>query len=238
MSDLHSRLAANLSAVQARVVVACARAQRDPATVKLVAVVKYAEWNWVKALIDLGVRDLAEARPQQLVERSALLDQEVPHAGVRWHLIGHLQRNKVRPVLPLAHLIHSLDSLRLAERISQIAGELTVRPHVLLEVNVAGETSKDGFTPEQLRRDWSAISSLPHLHVAGLMTMAPEGDDPSDARPTFAGLRDLRDHLASTGTATLDELSMGMSGDFEVAIAEGATLIRVGSRLFEGLPNS
>src|SRR5690606_23309001 len=176
---------------------------------------------------------LGESRPQQLIERAAALP-----AGIEWHLIGHLQRNKVRAVLPHAALIHSVDSLRLAERISDIAGQLSLTPRVLLEVNVSGEASKDGFDAGQLQSDWPTLRALPNLQIAGLMTMAPVSDDPQDARPTFQGLRNLRDTLLSDAVddPALSELSMGMSGDFEIAVEEGATLVRIGSALFEGLP--
>jgi len=233
---VNSLLAANLAAVRERIWFVCAQAGRDPHAVRLVAVVKYAEWDWIRGLIELGVRDLGENRPQQLLERAARLAQELPGTDVRWHLIGHLQRNKVRAVLPATALIHSVDSLRLLERIELIAGELALRPRVLLEVNVSGEASKDGFTPERLRTQWSAAAACRHVELAGLMTMAPESADPEASRPTFDGLRGLRDELAGTDRAgPLPELSMGMSGDFETAIAAGATLVRVGSRLFEGL---
>lgn len=235
MSDLHAQLAANLSAVQGRIVDACARSRRDPREVQLVAVVKSAEWEWVRALLELDVRHLGESRPQHLVHRAAQLAAEAPHLPVQWHLIGHLQRNKVRPVLPVARLIHSIDSLRLLERVGLIAGELRLQPRVLLEVNVSGEATKQGFPPEQLWSQWEALTSVPHVEVAGLMTMAPESDDPEAARPVFRGLRELRDRLRQRGPWELPQLSMGMSGDYEIAVEEGATLVRVGSRLFAGL---
>lgn len=235
MSELHSVLADNLAAVRSRMAAACRRAGRDPSAVRLVAVAKYADWSWVRALVDLGQRDLAENRPQQLVERAARLAEEAPESGARWHLIGHLQRNKVRPVLPAAGLIHSVDSLKLLQRVGVIGAELQLHPRVLLEVNVSGEASKDGFTPESLEREWEALAAVEGVDVAGLMTMAPESDDPEAARPTFEGLRGLRDRLQARGPWELAELSMGMSGDFETAIESGATLVRIGSRLFEGL---
>lgn len=234
-SELQSRLASNLAAVEERITSACARAGRPRDAVQLVAVIKYAAWDWVLGLVELGLRDFAENRPQQLAERAAQLSVERPGLPVHWHLIGHLQRNKVRPVLPVAGLIHSVDSLRLLERIAQQAGELGLRPSVLLEVNVSGEGSKDGFTSADLRTSWSAIAAVENVEIRGLMTMAPESDDPAAARPTFSGLRLLRDELASRQDGLpLAELSMGMSGDFETAVEEGATLIRIGSRLFEG----
>jgi pyridoxal phosphate enzyme (YggS family) len=244
---MFDQLAENVSAVQSEVAAACRRAGRAASEVTLVAVTKYAELDWVRGLIELGVLDLGESRPQQLVERADQLPGDV-----RWHLIGHLQRNKVKLVLPHCVLIHSVDSLRLLEKISAIAAELpppnavsapadrTTLPRVLLEVNVAGEASKDGFTPAELCSQWDALQRVPHVELAGLMTMAPLSDDPETARPVFRGLRQLRDELAARAApqVKLTELSMGMSGDFTVAIEEGATLVRIGSRLFEGLESS
>ena len=201
---------------------------------RLVAVTKYAELAWVRQLIDAGMTTLGESRPQQLVERAELLGD-----AVEWHLIGHLQRNKVRQVLPHVSLIHSIDTLRLLSRVGEIASELELRPRVLLEVNVSGETSKDGFSSESLRAEWQQIVEQNSVVVDGLMTMAPASDDPEDARPTFAALRELRDELSSLAPGlSLPELSMGMSGDYIVAIEEGATLVRIGSALFDGLSHS
>lgn len=229
MSD---RLADNLHRVTEEIAAACARAGRSSSDVTLVAVTKYSELNWVRRLAELGVRDLGESRPQQLVERAEQLPSDI-----RWHLIGHLQRNKVKLVLPRTALIHSVDSLRLLERISEVAVEQSLRPQVLLEVNVSGEASKDGISVADLTVQWDALQAVPNVTIAGLMTMAPLNDDSEAARPVFAALRQLRDTLAARATpnAQLTELSMGMSGDFSVAIEEGATLIRIGSRLFEGL---
>jgi pyridoxal phosphate enzyme (YggS family) len=208
-----------------------ARRQREQPVARIVAVTKYARPDWVRELIGLGHRSLGESRPQQLVERAALFP------GVEWHLIGQLQRNKVRSVLPCAALIHSVDSLRLLQRIGDIAGELGLVPRVLLQVNVSGETSKQGFAPEDLRTGWSGIRQVRHVQIDGLMTMAPLVDDPEQARPAFRALRELRDQLRNSAldSTLLPELSMGMSNDFEVAIEEGATLVRIGSALFEGL---
>ena len=211
-----------------RIEAACARSGRDPAAVRLVAVTKYAPMEAVRELVALGHRDLGENRPQQLLERAGLLNG----AEVTWHLIGHLQRNKARKVLPVASLIHSVDSVRLMEAIDRLAVELSLRPRVLLEVNVSGEGSKDGFEPGVLREAWGEITRMEHVELAGLMTMAPYSDDPETARPVFQSLRELRDELTATGALPLPELSMGMSGDFEVAIEEGATIVRMGSLLF------
>ena len=152
-------------------------------------------------------------------------------------MIGHLQRNKVDIVVSTADLIHSVDSLRLLRKIESSAAAIGKRPRILLEVNVSGEESKDGFAPTELRSNWQQILDLQSVDVQGLMTMAPRGEDAESARPYFRQLREFRDELAglSEGRVTLPELSMGMSGDFETAIEEGATLIRIGSRLFDGL---
>lgn len=227
MSNLTEQFRQNLERVQGRIDAACERVGRKPDDIRLIAVTKYAPLAYIAPLLDLGVLDLGENRPQQLVERAIML----PNA--RWHLIGQLQRNKVRSVLPHAALIHSVDSLRLLQRIGDIAGELGLTPRVLLQVNVSGESAKQGFRPDDLRRDWQACLHVPHVEIEGLMTMAPLSDDPGDARPTFRGLRLLRDELARD--APLPILSMGMSHDMEVAIEEGATMVRVGSAVFEGL---
>lgn len=222
-------MADNLNRVRTEIADACRRAGRSSNEVKFVAVTKYAELAAVRRLVELGVVDLGESRPQQLTERADLLSTEI-----QWHFIGHLQRNKVKSVLPHAMLIHSVDGLRLLERISLVAEELSLRPRVLLEVNVSGEASKDGISIDELRSQWDVIQTVPNVEITGLMTMAPLADDPETARPVFCELRQLRDELAAQAAENvkLTELSMGMSGDFAVAIEEGATLIRIGSRLF------
>ena len=232
MSDVAARLHRNLERVGRSIAGACARAGSDPAEVRLVAVTKYAELEWVRELAQLGLTTFGESRPQQLVERAGGLTLDV-----EWHLIGTLQRNKVRAVLPHASLIHSVDSLKLLERIDAVAAELNLQPRVLLQVNISGEATKQGFEPDDLLANWSSLAAHRHADIAGLMTMAPLVDDPEHARPTFRGLQQLRDELRQrTGNPTLlPELSMGMSHDFEVAIEEGATLIRIGSLLFDGL---
>ena len=232
MPRMDDRLADNLQQIRTEIATACTRAGRSPNEVTLVAVTKYAELAWVRRLAELGVVDLAENRPQQFIERAGQLPLEI-----RWHFIGHLQRNKVKQVLPRTVLIHSVDSLRLLERISEVAAEQSLRPRVLLEVNVSGEASKDGLPVAELTSQWNALQAVPNVDIAGLMTLAPLADDPEAARPVFRSLRQLRDDLAARAAphVQLTELSMGMSGDFVVAVEEGATLVRIGSRLFEGL---
>jgi PLP dependent protein len=237
MDSVTSRIAANYAGVVERIATACRCVGRAPSEVRLVAVTKSAQVAWIEALVALGARDLAESRPQKLCERAALIEPPVHgHLPVHWHLIGQLQRNKVRKVLPVAGWIHSVDSLPLLRRIDEVAGELAVRPRLLLEVNVSGEAAKSGFQPHELAEAWPLVAAVSNVEVAGLMTMAPLFDSPEAARPVFAGLRAFRDQLKMRDPACeLPELSMGMSGDFEAAIEEGATMVRVGSRLFEGL---
>lgn len=230
--SLSETIAVNRSAVRQRIAAACARSRRDPKDVTLVAVTKYAKLEWVRELTQQGEIELGESRPQQLVARAAELA-----TPVHWHLIGSLQRNKVRMVLPAAALIHSVDSVRLLDAIDRIAGELSVTPRVLLEVNLSGEEAKHGFTRDQLLASWDQVAQFTRVRVEGLMTMAAYSAEPEAARPVFAELRQLRDELrARTGdAAVLPQLSMGMSGDFEVAIEEGATMVRIGSALWENL---
>ena len=235
MSRTVDRIAENHRKVGERIAAACARRGRSPESVTLVAVTKYAELEWVRALAELGARDLGESRPQQLAERAALIEPPV-----RWHLIGPLQRNKTRRILPLVSLIHSVDSLRLLEWIGKLAVELQLRPRVLIEVNVSGEEAKHGFAPQQLIDQWDQTLAVHGVELAGLMTMAPYEASEDRQGGVFAGLRELRDRLVSLSPAEmrLPELSMGMSDDFEVAIEEGSTIVRVGSALFEGLTPS
>ena len=224
------RLADNLQRVTAEIATACDRASRSPSDVTLVAVTKYADMAWVRRLVELGIRDLAESRPQQLVERATEISargagfqpaktngcdeagqvENLPH--VRWHQIGHLQRNKVKSLLARTAMIHSIDSLRLLERIAEVAAEQSLRPRVLLEVNVSGEPAKDGLSIAELTSQWDALQAVANVDLVGLMTMAPLADDPEAARPVFRELRQLRDNLAARAAphVKLTELSMGL----------------------------
>lgn len=235
MSDKNAaRILANVDAVRERIASAATAAGRSPSEVKLVAVTKYVDAATTAWLIDAGCRDLGEARPQVLWDKAASL------AGreTRWHLIGHLQRNKIRRTLPLVHLFHAGDSLRLlAELDREAASLLSVKAQVLLEVNVSGDAAKHGFAPAELPQLLDDFAKLTHLDIRGLMTMTGLDADAEAERRQFAVLRELRDRLRRewSGRFALGELSMGMSGDFEAAIAEGATMVRVGSALFEGI---
>jgi len=222
----------NLERINRQISSAKDRASRSTEEIQLIAVTKYAELDWVKALMDLDMYNLGESRPQQLAERSQALPD-----SIQWHMIGHLQRNKVRSVLESGAIIHSVDSVRLLERIESIAAELETSISIFLEVNISGEESKYGFSPESISQTVSKMSDYPHVQSLGLMTMAPYSDNPEDARPCFQQLRELQNDLNTQLDShhQLNCLSMGMSGDFEVAIEEGATHVRIGSALFEGL---
>lgn len=231
--DIAGRIAANLREVRERIDAAAARAGRNGAEITLVGVTKYVDAATAQVLVDAGLYDLGESRPQELWSKAAALADP----RIRWHLIGHLQRNKARRTLPHISLLHSLDSLPLAEALNAEAQAPSRRLPVLLEIKIAADAAKHGFAVDETLSALHAIARLPGLEVRGLMCMASlEGGDDA-ARRDFARLRQLRDKLQSDclpGTS-LAELSMGMSGDYEIAIAEGATIVRVGSALFEGV---
>lgn len=225
----------NLEQLQQQIASACQSAGRDPAEVTLVAVTKSVPTEIAACLFDLGVVNLGESRPQELWRKAAAIPQ------ARWHLVGHLQRNKVERTLPLVVLIHSVDSERLLQAIEEAAQKRNRVADVLLEFNLSAESAKHGFAPADESRLPDLLAGLHYVRVQGVMTMAPLGTDHETARPTFAQLRELRDRLAIRllGTPhTLHHLSMGMSGDFRGAILEGATIIRIGTALFAGLSDA
>jgi len=231
MSHDPDSLADSIAQVEARIVAACNRSQRERDSIELIAVSKTHPLDVIREARAAGLRVFGENRVQEA--RAKI--EEAP-ADLRWHLIGHLQSNKVRQALPLFELIHSVDSLDLAVQIDRVAAELGLHPRILLEVNVAGEASKFGFTPEALMENIERILALPRLQLDGLMTVPPFAEEAEKSRPYFVTLRLLRDRLTTEYNVPLAHLSMGMSGDFEVAIEEGATLIRVGSSLFGARP--
>ncbi|MGD0538488.1 MAG: YggS family pyridoxal phosphate-dependent enzyme [Verrucomicrobiota bacterium] len=220
-------LAASLQTVQQRIVTACARAGRDPASITLVAVSKGQSPGMVAAAAQLGLVLFGENKVQEAKAKVPLCP-----GRLRWHMIGHLQSNKARDAVRLFEMIHSVDSLSLAEVIQSEAERAAKRQPVLLEVNVAGEASKFGYAPARLLEELPALNALGRLEIHGLMTMAPWSPDPERARPVFRRLRELRQECEQRLGAPLAHLSMGMSGDFESAIAEGATLVRIGTALF------
>lgn len=233
MSDIVRRIADNVAAIRARMAQAALRSGRSPDGVRLVAVTKSVGLDAIRATVEAGCHELGESRVQQLGERADAL-RDLP---VRWHMIGPLQRNKVRRALETAQMIQSADSRRLIEAIDRIAGELSRRVPLLIEVNVSGEAAKHGFAPDEVEPCLVELARLAHVEIRGLMCMASLDGDLDAARREFASLRRLRDRLRSVAPPeiVLDELSMGMSGDFEPAIEEGATMVRVGSALFEGI---
>jgi pyridoxal phosphate enzyme (YggS family) len=231
-SSLSVALRERLQAVEERIKGACARAGRQRDEVTLVAVTKTVSAKVAAALAELGVLDLGENRPQQLWQKAAALPP-----GVRWHLVGHLQRNKIERTLPLVHLVHSTDSIRLLAALEAEAAKRGTTVPVLLEVNASREASKHGFAPEELPVLIPELERLSRVHIRGLMTMAAYADDPEQCRPTFAEARRLRDVLRErlAPPHQVEQLSMGMSNDFEVAVEEGATFVRLGTVLLEGV---
>jgi pyridoxal phosphate enzyme (YggS family) len=216
--------------VQETIAEACRLAGRERHTVQLLAVSKSRHWPEIAPLYHLGQRDFAENRLPEGLQKKAVAPNDC-----RWHWIGSLQKNKVRKVVGEFVLIHSVDSLELARKISQVSGEMGVVSRVLLQANVSGEASKHGLTGAEWKACVEELVGLPHLHIEGMMTMAAVDDDEYSARHCFASLRVLRDELLALvdGNLTLTELSMGMSRDFTWAIQEGATIVRVGSLFWE-----
>ncbi|MCB6341895.1 YggS family pyridoxal phosphate-dependent enzyme [Enterocloster lavalensis] len=218
-----------LEEVRERVNAACLRAGRDPKSVTLIAVSKTKPAQAVQEAYEAGARDFGENKVQEILQKQPALPQDI-----RWHMIGHLQRNKVHQVIGKAVLIHAVDSLRLAEQIEQEAAKRNLDVDVLLEINVAKEESKYGFFLEDAEEAIRRISALPHVHVRGLMTIAPFVENPEENRGIFQKLYqfsvDINDK--NIDNVTMGVLSMGMSGDFEVAIEEGATMVRVGTSIF------
>ena len=226
-----SQIQNHLSVVRRRISEAARRSGRDPESIRLVAVSKTYVGEAVREVWDAGQKVFGESRVQEALAKIPMLPDEV-----EWHFIGHLQTNKIRKAMPYFSLFHGVDNIDTARQMDRIAGEIGARPRILLEVNISGEGSKFGFSPASLRGELAALHALSRLQIAGLMTIAPYDDDPEKARPFFAGLRELRDELQQRGGILLPELSMGMSGDFEAAIAEGATIVRVGSAIFGERP--
>ena len=232
MPDVSERIRDNLARVRQQMADAAARSGRAAEQVRLVAVTKSAGEVAIRALVQAGCHELGENRPQQLWQRAARL-ADLP---IRWHMIGTLQKNKIRRTLPLIQMLQSADSPSLVEAVERIAAELSLRVPILLEVNVSGEASKHGLEPPAVGPLLEELARLEHVEVRGLMCMAGVEGGLERARRDFAALRGLRDRLRSAcpDRVWLDALSMGMSGDFEVAIEEGATIVRIGSALFEG----
>ncbi len=243
-----SPLAEKLDEVKDRIAAAAVKAKRDPAEVTLIAVTKYAAPEQIREILQLGVADLGESKVQQLIQRAAQLNEFVARRvaqgvggvpdRIRWHMIGHLQRNKVKPLLPLVAAVHSVDSLRLAEEIETHCTKLDRKMPVMLQINSSEESSKFGVAVGAAVHLAEQLDTMPHLQLVGLMTMAPADANESAIRQCFSRTREIFDELKwhKIGGSSLRHLSMGMSNDFEIAIAEGATMVRIGSTLFGGKP--
>ncbi|MFU8893359.1 MAG: YggS family pyridoxal phosphate-dependent enzyme [Luteolibacter sp.] len=223
MSDLQE----NLASIRRKMASACRDAGRVPGDVELVAVTKTFPADAVSEAYRAGQRIFGESRLQEALPKMELLPGDI-----QWHFIGRVQRNKLRKILAVFDFVHGIDSADLAEAADRIAGELGLFPKVFLQVNIANEETKGGFTPSALEDAMPALLALPRLEIQGLMAIPPPADTPDDARKWFSALRDLRDRLEVANGVRLPGLSMGMSDDFEAAIAEGATLVRVGSAIF------
>jgi len=244
-----SPLAEKLDEIRGRIAAAATKAKREPSEVTLVAVTKSAAPEQIREILSLGVADLGESRVQVLTQRAGQLDEFVKRrqlhgeAGqpampekIRWHMIGHLQRNKVKPVLPFVHMIHSIDSLRLAEDLDAQCAKLGRRLPVMLQVNASEEPQKHGVAVGAAVHLAEQIDSMPNLQLVGLMTMAPFDAEEKIIRLAFARTREIFEEMRwhKIGGTSLRHLSMGMSNDFEHAIAEGSTMVRVGTSLFGG----
>lgn len=230
--QLMTVLRARKQQIESRIAAAAASVGRTQDEITVVAVTKEVDPEIARAAFYAGFHDLAENRPQLLTQKADALHD----LAIRWHHIGSLQRNKVRSVLAIASLVHAIDSVRLLEAVSRIAGETGMTASVLVQVNISGEASKHGFSPQELRQVWGQLLALPHVNLQGLMTMAPLEASDDDCFAYFKETATLRDALQKQGNITLPYLSMGMSRDFEMAVRAGATHVRLGSILFSDLP--
>jgi PLP dependent protein len=221
----------NLERVREQIAQAAAKAGRNVQDIRLVAITKTHPGEKVREAIEAGQTLFGESRVQEARAKIA----ELP-SNIHWHFVGHLQKNKVRQALPLFEMIHSVDSLALAQDINRIAEEEGLYPRVLLEVNVAGEGSKFGFAPDELREQMEALLALPRLSIEGLMCIPPLAVESEDSRKFFVQVRESRDSLEKEFSMKLPQLSMGMTQDFAIGIGEGATLVRVGTAIFGERP--
>jgi pyridoxal phosphate enzyme (YggS family) len=220
-------LAANLETIRQRICVACERTGRNPDSITMLAVTKTQPPEVVRAAAALGLLLFGENKVQEAKAKIPLCPGKL-----RWHMIGHLQSNKCRDAVELFKMIQSVDSLSLAQEINKRAEQAARTMPILLEVNVAGEASKFGYRPEQLLAELKQLNALPRIEIHGLMTVPPWSAEAEKARPHFRRLRELKERAEAVLGAPLPHLSMGMSDDFEIAIEEGATMVRVGTALF------
>ena len=234
MSDAMSpeaRIAQRWARIDERIRDACLAVNRDPEEVFLVAISKGRPAPEIAAARRAGLRRFGESRPQEFREKFSLLEDL--DLGIEWHFVGRLQPNKVRLVVDACSMIHSVDDVHLAQAIDERSRKMDIVTSVLVQVNVSGESTKGGVHPGDTRDLLAAMRTMAGIRPAGLMTMAPDADDPEDVRPLFRGLTELAKQLRGELDLELPHLSMGMTGDFEVAVQEGATLVRIGRALFE-----
>jgi len=231
----------NIAGIKRRIALACAKARRDPKEIITVAVSKGRSVEEMREVLDCGITDIGENKIQEALKKHYELsldfarDKRATSYGLKWHMIGHLQTNKVKDAIGIFNLIHSLDSLHLAREIDKQAAKINKVQDVLVEVNVSGESSKFGVRLQEVTALIEEASKLKNICVKGLMTIAPIVDSPKKARPYFRILKDLKDRIRSLRLITYDlQLSMGMTDDFEVAIEEGANIIRLGRVIFQG----
>lgn len=242
---MRRKIADNLKRIEQRIALACQRVGRRPSSVTLVAVTKYASLDIIRTLVDIGIADLGESRVQEFTKRAAAVNEWLrrrpldsgPPGRPRWHMVGHLQRNKVKALLPWADMIHSVDSLRLAEEIDLQSGKLERTTPILLQVNLTNDPSKGGIAVAATTHLAEQIDSLEHIELRGLMAMAPLTEDVQAVKSVFSRAREVFDEIVAQqlcGPAFRD-LSLGMSQDFEYGIEAGATYVRIGSALFKGI---
>jgi PLP dependent protein len=222
-------IAANINEIRQRIIAAAARCQRNPDSIKLLAVTKTVSPDIIGKAIAAGLTEFGENYVQEAKEKIAAFEKHV-----KWHMIGHLQTNKAKYAVSLFDYIHSVDRMELAKEIHKKAGQIGRKINILIEINVSGEQTKNGIAPADAIDLIKGIASLENISVKGLMTMAPYSDNPENSRPYFSGLRKLQKNIISEGIPgiQMDELSMGMTDDFEIAIEEGATIVRIGRAIF------
>ncbi len=241
MAVTRKRIEKNLQNIRQNIADACDRSGRNPEDITIIAVTKSVELDTIKNLLDAGITEIGESRVQQLSQRAEEVDNYIQRKRttlakpIRWHMIGHLQRNKVKPVLNIGAVIHAIDSLRLAEEISERAVKINVTTDVMLQVNCSQEDQKYGVAVGAALHLAEMIDTMPHLRLVGLMTMGPLVADPEDARNSFVRLREIFAEMKTEkiGSKAFKHLSMGMSNDYQIAVEEGATMLRIGSALFE-----
>jgi pyridoxal phosphate enzyme (YggS family) len=220
----------NLEKIRQRIASSCAKAGRLPAEVTLICVSKNRTVEEIREVLEAGVRDIGENKVQEALSHYKAIASNHSGQSIKWHMVGHLQSNKARDAVRIFDLIHSIDSLKLAEEINRQAAKINKVQDILIEVKTSPEESKSGISDKEVQGLVKSVIGLKNLRLSGLMTMAPAVDDPEKARPYFRKLRQLRDKFDG-----LRELSMGMSDDYQVAIEEGATMARIGRAIFEGV---